>query len=207
MGGKTRRMPRRRMLGLLAAAAPAVLLASRAGAQDKAAPMDAIAAIKTRRSVRTYTDAPVSDALVEEVLRCGMQAPSACNEQPWQFVVVRDTATLAKVGGINPYAAYAKNAPVAILVAGDLGLDKCGGYWIEDTSACAENMLLAAHALGLGAVWTGIYPLPERVEAFRALFGMPENVTPMALLVMGYPAEHPAPKDRFLPERIHREKW
>ena len=68
-------------------------------------------------------------------------------------------------------------------------------------------MLLAAHALGLGAVWTGIYPLPERVEAFRALLGMPENVTPMALLVMGYPAEHPAPKDRFRPERIHREKW
>ena len=207
MGGKTRRMPRRRMLGLLAAAAPAVLLASRAGAQDKAAPMDAIAAIKTRRSVRTYTDAPVSDVLVEEVLRCGMQAPSACNEQPWQFVVVRDKALLAQVGAINPYAAYAKSAPLAILVAGDKGLDKCGGYWIEDCSACAQNMLLAAHALGLGAVWTGIYPLPERIAGFQKLFALPEAVIPMALLVVGHPASTPAPQDRFRDERVHNEKW
>ena len=203
----TKRLGRRRVLGLLAAAAPTLLLAGQAGADDKPAAMDAIAAIKTRRSVRAYTAEPVTDAKVGEILRCGMQAPSACNEQPWQFVVVRDKETLGKDSGINPYAAYAKNAPVAILVADDLSLEKCGGYWIEDTSACAENMLLAAHALGLGAVWTGIFPLPERVAAFRALLKMPETVTPMALLVMGYPAEHPAPKDRFLPERIHREKW
>ncbi|WP_428569085.1 MAG: nitroreductase family protein [Solidesulfovibrio sp. DCME] len=207
MSGKTRLLGRRRLLGLLAATAPAVLWAGRAAAQDKPAGLDAIAAIKTRRSVRAYTADPVTDAQVEEILRCGMQAPSACNQQPWQFVVVRDKETLAKVGGINPYAAYAKNAPVAILVAGDLSLEKCGGYWIEDTSACAQNMLLAAHALGLGAVWTGIYPLPERVEAFRALLAMPENVTPMALLVIGHPAEQPAPQDRYRPERVHREKW
>ncbi|MEA4855738.1 nitroreductase family protein [Solidesulfovibrio sp.] len=207
MSGKTRLLGRRRLLGLLAATAPAVLWAGRAAAQDKPAGLDALAAIKTRRSVRAYTADPVTDAQVEEILRCGMQAPAACNQQPWQFVVVRERATLAKVGGINPYAAYAKAAPVAILVAGDLSLEKCGGYWIEDTSACAQNMLLAAHALGLGAVWTGIYPLPERVEAFRALLAMPENVTPMALLVIGHPAEQPAPQDRYRPERVHREKW
>lgn len=207
MSGKTRLLGRRRLLGLLAATAPAVLWAGRAAAQDKPAGLDALAAIKTRRSVRAYTADPVTDAQVEEILRCGMQAPSACNQQPWQFVVVREKATLARVGGINPYAAYAKAAPVAILVAGDLSLEKCGGYWIEDTSACAQNMLLAAHALGLGAVWTGIYPLPERVEAFRALLAMPENVTPMALLVIGHPAEQPAPQDRYRPERVHREKW
>ena len=195
------------MLGLLAGAAPALLLAAKARAGDAPAALDALTAIKTRRSVRAYTAEPVSDALVEEILRCGMQAPSACNEQPWQFVVLRDKAILAKVGGINPYAAYAKNAPVAILVAGDQALDKCGGYWIEDTSACAENMLLAAHALGLGAVWTGIFPLPERVAAFRALLKMPETVTPMALLVMGHPAEHPAPQDRYRPDRVHHDMW
>lgn len=195
------------MLGLLAGAAPALLLAAKARAGDAPAALDALTAIKTRRSVRAYTAEPVSDALVEEILRCGMQAPSACNEQPWQFVVLRDKAILAKVGGINPYAAYAKNAPVAILVAGDQAFDKCGGYWIEDTSACAENMLLAAHALGLGAVWTGIFPLPERVAAFRALLKMPETVTPMALLVMGHPAEHPAPQDRYRPDRVHHDMW
>lgn len=206
-GNSTRKLGRRRMLGLLAATAPAVLLAGRATAQDNPADQDAIACMKNRRSVRAYTAEPVTDAQVEEILRCGMQAPSACNEQPWQFVVVRDKATLGRVGGINPYAAYAKNAPVAILVAGDVSLDKCGGYWIEDVSACAQNMLLAAHALGLGAVWTGIYPLPERVEAFRALLRLPETVTPMALLVIGHPAEHPAPQDRYRPERVHRETW
>jgi nitroreductase len=195
------------MLGLLAGAAPALFLAAKARAGDAPAALDALTAIKTRRSVRAYTPEPVSDALVEEILRCGMQAPSACNEQPWQFVVLRDKAILAKVGGINPYAAYAKNAPVAILVAGDQAFDKCGGYWIEDTSACAENMLLAAHALGLGAVWTGIFPLPERVAAFRALLEMPETVTPMALLVMGHPAEHPAPQDRYRPDRVHHDMW
>jgi len=204
---KAGRMGRRKVLGLLAGAVSGLLAARPAWAGDKPAAMDAITAIKTRRSVRAYTAEPVTDAQVEEILRCGMQAPSACNEQPWQFVVVRDKAILAKVGGINPYAAYAKNAPVAILVAGDLSLDKCGGYWIEDTSACAQNMLLAAHAMGLGAVWTGIYPLPERVAAFRALLKMPETTTPMALLVIGHPAELPAPKDRYRPDRVHHDVW
>jgi nitroreductase len=198
---------RRRVLGLLAGVLPAVLLAGRARAEDKPAAMDAIRAIKTRRSVRAFTAEPVSDAQVEEILACGMQAPSACNEQPWQFVVIRDKAILEKVGGINPYAAYAKNAPVAILVAGDTSLDKCGGYWVQDCSACAQNMLLAAHALGLGAVWTGIYPLPERVEAFGKLLHMPDTVTPMALLVIGHPAETPAPQNRYRADRVHRDGW
>jgi len=176
-------------------------------AETASAPLSALDAIRTRRSVRAYTEAPVSDALVEEIIACGMQAPSACNEQPWQFVVVRDKALLAKVGGIHPHAAYAKNAPVAVLVAGDTTLDKCGGYWVQDCSACAENMLLAAHALGLGAVWTGIYPLSERIAAFQALFALPETVTPLALLVMGHPASTPAPQNRLRRERIHHDRW
>ncbi len=208
MVGTTSMVWRRQVLAWLAGLVPAALLTREAWAQDtKPGTMDALAAIKTRRSVRAYTAEPVSDAMVEEILTCGMQAPSACNEQPWQFVVVRDKALLAKVGGINPYAAYAKNAPVAVLVAGDTTLDKCGGYWVQDCSACAQNMLLAAHALGLGAVWTGIYPLPERVEAFGRLFGLPETVTAMALLVIGHPAETPAPQKRYKADRVHRDGW
>ncbi|MHC1710903.1 MAG: nitroreductase family protein [Solidesulfovibrio sp.] len=132
----TRGLVRRRVLGLLAGVLPATLLVGKALAEDKPTGIDAIQAIKTRRSVRVFTDEPVSDAQVETILTCGMQAPSACNEQPWQFVVLRDKALLEKIGGINPYAAYAKKASVAILVAGDASLDKCGGYWVQECSAC-----------------------------------------------------------------------
>ena len=203
-GGATRR-GLLRWLALLPAAV--AFGRGRAQAANAAPTMDANEAIMTRRSVRAYTSAPVADDQLHRILACGMQAPSACNEQPWQFVVVRDKALLAQVGAINPYAAYAKSAPLAILVAGDKGLDKCGGYWIEDCSACAQNMLLAAHALGLGAVWTGIYPLPERIAGFQKLFALPEAVIPMALLVVGHPASTPAPQDRFRDERVHNEKW
>ncbi|OIO02489.1 MAG: nitroreductase family protein [Desulfovibrionaceae bacterium CG1_02_65_16] len=169
--------------------------------------MDALTAIKTRRSVRRYTSQPLDDATLTEVLRCGMQAPSACNEQPWQFVVVRDKTLLAKAGDINPYAKFAKNAPVAVLVCGDMRLDRCQGYWVQDCSNCAMSMLLAAHALGLGAVWTGIYPLADRVEGFRKLCGLPAEVTPLALLVLGHMEQTPKPEDRFKAERIHHDRW
>lgn len=201
---------RRGLLGLMALALPAALLSplslARAAATE-AKSMDTLTALITRRSVRAYTAEPVGDDTVRHILRCGMQAPSACNEQPWQFVVIRDKALLVKAGEINPYASFAKNAPVAVLVCGDLRLDKCQGYWVQDCSNCAMNMLLAAHALGLGAVWTGIYPLAERVEGFRGLCGLPREVTPLALLVMGRPASTPRPEDRFKPERIHTDKW
>jgi len=202
--------PTRRWLLRVLAVLPAAcwLGAGRVRAEEPpVAAMSALEAIKTRRSVRRFTAEPVTDEQVRTLLACGMQAPSACNEQPWQFVVLRDREQLAKVGGINPYAAYAKNAPVAILVAGDTRLEKCQGYWFEDCSACAENMLLAAHALGLGAVWTGIYPLPERVAGFQKLCGLPPAVIPLALLVVGHPAETPAPQDRFRSDRVHRDRW
>jgi nitroreductase len=192
----------------MAAAVPAALLAPLSLARAAGAKtMDALTAIKTRRSVRAYTAEPVADETVREILRCGMQAPSACNEQPWQFVVIRDKTLLTKAGEINPYAKFAKNAPVAVLVCGDLRLDKCQGYWVQDCSNCAMSMLLAAHAMGLGAVWTGIYPLGDRVEGFRKLCGLPHEVTPMALLVIGHPAAQPKPEDRFKPERIHTDRW
>jgi len=201
-----RYLSRRKVMTILGALVPAVLL-GRPAAAGPAGPMGALEAIKTRRSVRKYTSEPVEDQLLEEVLRCGMQAPSACNEQPWQFVVIRDKKTLEAVGGINRYAGFARNAPVAVLVCGDKRLDKCEGYWVQDCSNCAENMLLAAHALGLGAVWTGIYPLPDRIEGFRKLCALPQEVTPLALLVVGWPAETPKPEDRYDTTRIHRDKW
>jgi len=198
---------RRRALRLLALA-PSVLAApALAAAPDTPPPLSAIQAIRTRRSVRRYTSRPVDEAVLKEILACGMQAPSACNEQPWQLVVIRDRALLAKAGEINPYARFAQNAPAAVLVCGDLRLEKCAGYWVQDCSNCAMNMLLAAHALGLGAVWTGIHPLPEREAGFRELCGLPPEVIPLALLVLGHPADTPKPEDRFNPERVHNDRW
>lgn len=169
--------------------------------------MDAITAIRTRRSVRSYTDQEVSDAQVKELLGAAMSAPSAGNEQPWEFVIIRDKDTLEKVSGINRFADYAKNAPVCILVCGNLNRDKYGGYWVEDAAAATQNILLAAHAMGLGAVWTGIYPMGDRIQGFRDLIDAPQNIVPLALVVIGHPKNSPSPIDRFDENKVHRERW
>lgn len=164
--------------------------------------------IRERHSVRAYTDAPVSDAEVETMLRCAMQAPSAVNEQPWEFVVIRDKALLEQVGGINRYASFAKNAPVAILVCLNERREKEKGMGIVDIGICSENLLLSATALGLGAVFTGIYPHRERMDGFRKLCALPEYIEPIGLIVVGHPkiTEH-TPDDRFNPEAVHYNKW
>jgi nitroreductase len=136
-----------------------------------------------------------------------MSAPSAGNQQPWQFVVITDAQILDQVPTIHPYAAMAKGAPLAILVCGDRTLEKYPGYWVQDCSAAVQNLLLAAHGKGLGAVWTGIYPLSDRVAKFKELCLLPEQVIPLALVVIGYPAQTLAAEDRFRTDRVHRNTW
>jgi len=169
--------------------------------------MDALEAIHTRRSIRKYADRPVPDELVQKLLSAAMSAPSAWNTQPWHFVVITDRKLLAQIPKVNPYAAMAKGAPLAILVAGDVTLKQVPGYWVVDCAAAVQNLLLAAHALGLGAVWTGVYPRQERMEGFRRLLSLPENVAAHSLIVLGYPAETLAREDRFKQERVHHDRW
>jgi len=169
--------------------------------------MDALEAIRTRRSIRRYQDRPVPQNLVQRVLAAAMSAPSACNAQPWQFVVIRDRKILKEVPRINPYAAMAEHAPLAILVCGDVSLEISAGYWVVDCAAAVQNLLLAAHTLGLGAVWTGVYPQQDRIEGFRNLLNLPQQVIPHSLIPMGYPAEEPADEDRFRPDRVHLDGW
>jgi nitroreductase len=169
--------------------------------------MDVIEAIHTRRSIRKFQQKPVPEDLVKELLAAAMSAPSAGNQQPWQFVVITDREILGKVPDIHPYAAMAKDAPLAILISGDLTLEKFAGYWVQDCSAAAQNLLLAAHGKGLGAVWTGIYPLTDRVEKFKKLCKLPEKVVPLALVVIGYPAQTLKREDRFRGDRVHRNTW
>jgi len=169
--------------------------------------MDAIEAIFTRRSIRKYLDKPVPEEIVEKLLAAAMQAPSARNQQPWQFVVIDDRAILAKIPAFMPNAAMVADAPLAILVCGDLALEKSSGYWVVDCAAATQNILLAAHALDLGAVWTGVYPREKRMDGLRQLLGLPEKVFAHSLVVLGYPAEQVQAVDRYRPDRIRRNRW
>lgn len=169
--------------------------------------MDAMEAIFTRRSVRKYRPERVPEQLVTELLRAAMAAPSAGNEQPWHFIVITERALLDAIPKFHPYSSMLKHATVAIVVCGDLTLEKYKGYWILDCSAAAENLLIAAAGKGLGAVWTGIYPMEDRVAGMRKLLNLPEHVVPLALIPIGYPAEQPVRVDRFNLGRVHQERW
>jgi len=167
--------------------------------------MDIMDAIFDRRSIRKYTDEPVTDEAVKTLLAAAMAAPSAGNQQPWRFVVVRGKARLQEIAGIHPHVGMAPKAQLGILVCGDTRVEKYAGYWVIDCAAAVQNLLLAAHALGLGAVWTGIHPMPDRVAAFAQLFGAPQGVIPHSFIPVGHPAEDKKREDRFRPERVHLE--
>ncbi len=179
-------------------------------ADGKAAENAVIDNIMTRTSVRAYQDRDVEEEKVETMLRAAMAAPSAGNKQPWKFVVVRDRDILHEISANLHTMRMAEHAPLAIVVCGDMentfpedGRD----YWVEDASAATENLLLAAHGLGLGAVWCGIYPMGKRVAFLQELLRLPEHIVPLNVIPIGYPAEAPAPKDKWKPENVHYERW
>jgi nitroreductase len=163
--------------------------------------------IFNRRSIRKYTDKIVSEELIEKILKAGMAAPSAGNAQPWHFVVIEDKSIMEDITKFHPYSQMLKEASHAIVVCGDLSLEKYSGYWIQDCSAAMQNMLLMADALGLGAVWLGVYPQEERVNSLKELLNIPQNIIPLGIMSLGYPAETKPPADRFNPQRIHRDRW
>ena len=169
--------------------------------------MDIFTALHTRRSIRSYTEEPVSERELHALLDAAMIAPSAGNARPWQFIVVDDPALLKQAPIINPYAGMAPKAPVGIVVCGDRDAEKYKGFWVQDCSAAIQNLLLAATGLGLGAVWTGIYPVEERVTGFQRLLGLPETIIPLALIVIGHPATTPERKSRFDAAKVHHNAW
>ncbi len=163
--------------------------------------------IDRRRSIRKYTADPVGMKDIEAIIRAGMNAPSARNQQPWQFIVITDRATLDKIPAYHPNAGMVRQAPAAILVCADLSLVQSEGFWIQDCAAATENMLLEITARGLGGVWTGIYPREERVNGLQKLFGLPDSIVPFSLVPLGHPAEEKPPKNEFKRDRIHLNKW
>ncbi len=169
--------------------------------------MDAMDAILSRRSIRKYTQEPVPEKVLKEILDAAMSAPSAGNQQPWHFVVINNRKILDEIPSFHPYSHSLKMASVAILVCGDLELEQHKDFWVQDCSAATENILVAVHAKGLGAVWLGLYPRGERVAGMRALLGIPDHVVPLAIIPIGYPAEGKPPAMRFNASRIHYNTW
>jgi nitroreductase len=170
--------------------------------------MDALKAIFSRRSIRNFTGAEIPDEKIRELLDAAMVAPSACDQQPWHFIVVKKKETLRHIAGEIPTSGMlARGAAAAFIVCADPSLEVCTGYWIQDCSAATENLLLAAHAMGYGATWCGIYPLDDRVWKLKEMFGVPKQVIPMCIIALGVPAEEKPPVKRYKAERVHAEKW
>jgi len=169
--------------------------------------MDALDALMTRRSVREFTDEPVTPAELETLLRAAMAAPSAGNQQPWRFVVTQDPKQLLRLSTATPYAAPMARATLGIVVLADTRENRHPGYWVQDCSAAVENLLIAARASGLGGVWIGVHPLPEREAAVREIVEAPDGFAALCMLAVGHPAG-PAPQvERYRAEWVRSDRW
>lgn len=165
--------------------------------------------IMTRTSIRQFTDQAIPKDTLDLLVKAGMAAPSAVNAQPWAYIIVTEKEVLDSLNAIKPWFNL-KTATAAIVVCGDLNKAMEGPgreYWVQDCSAATENILLAAHAYGLGAVWCGVYPNEEIVDGVKSVLQIPENIIPLNVVTLGYPAENPEPKDKFKTENIHYQKW
>jgi len=166
--------------------------------------MDALEVIFTRRSIRRYTNEPVTADDVKTLLEAGMNAPSANNRQPWSFIVVDDRAKLNAIMEVHPYSRMLAEAPLAIVVCGDPSVSN---FWQQDCAAATQNILLAARALNLGTVWLGVYPDEQRAKSVGALFGVPDAIKPMAIIAVGHPAEQKGRVERYDAGKVHKNNW
>ncbi len=169
--------------------------------------MDCLDALMTRRSIRRYTDDPVAESDLDTLLRAAMAAPSAGNQQSWRIIVVTDGGQLQRLSQATPYSQMLASAPVGLVVCGDTREERHPGYWVQDCSAAIQNLLVAANAIELGAVWIGCYPVEERVENVRRICGVPEGIVPMSMIALGHPAETKPAAERFEPAYVHRDRW
>jgi nitroreductase len=169
--------------------------------------MEVLKAIFTRRSIRRYSGAKVAEESVETLLKAAMFAPSAVNKQPWHFIVFRNRKTIDEIVAVHPNAIMLREASLAILVCWDEKLQHDVGFGPVECAAATQNILLAAHGLGLGAVWVGIYPRVHRMDALHKIFELPGHVRPFSVISIGHPAEKKHDPERFDRKKIHSEKW
>lgn len=164
-------------------------------------------AIYKRRSIRRYLGKTVPEELIKKILKAGMNAPSAGNEQPWHFIWVDEHEILDQIPKFHPHSKMLYEAPAAIVVCADISDVKYPEYWPQDCSAATQNILLAIADLDLGGVWLGVYPREDRVKKLQALFGMPDNIIPFSIIALGYPAEQKPAKDIYDSHRVRRNQW
>lgn len=160
-----------------------------------------------RRSIRKYTSSPVSNSDIENLLRAAMSAPSAGNQQPWEFILIKDKNMLTDITKVHPYSQMLKEAALAIVICADLDKEKHDGCWVQDCSAATENILIEAQHLGLGSVWIGVYPKEDLVKGLKELLNLPVRIVPLSIVSLGYPAENKEPSNRYDKLRIHINKW
>jgi nitroreductase len=161
--------------------------------------------IFARRSIRKYIAKPVSEKDIKTMLKAAMAAPSSSNRKPWHFVVVTDRQILDNLARVHPYGKMLFEAPLCIAVCGDKTISSSS--WVQDCSASTENLLLAAVALGLGAVWLGVHPREDRVGPIRKVLNIPETIVPLNLISIGHPAEEKEPRTQYDELRVHHEQW
>ncbi len=169
--------------------------------------MEVRVAIATRRSIRKYREEPVSRQMIEQLLDALFAAPSAMDARPWQFVIIEDRGSLRALGREMAHCEMLSEAPLGVLICAEPVRERAPGFWPQDCAAAAENFLLAAHALGLGAVWIGLYPLEERVGVVRRVLRIPDPIVPFSLMAVGHPAERLPPENRFDPAKLHHNQW
>lgn len=162
-----------------------------------------IETILTRRSIRKFQQKSIPDELEHQLLKAAMSAPSAGNQQPWHLIMVHKTELKTSLAKAHPYAGMAEHAPLVVVICGDPDNGIYPEFWDQDCSAATQNLLLAAHTLGLGAVWTGLHPEKSRCEAVREILNIPENIIPFSMIPVGYPDEEKKPVVRFKRERVH----
>jgi nitroreductase len=162
-------------------------------------------AIFARRSIRKYSDDPVSAEELTRLLEAAMAAPSSRDRKPWHFVLVRDRATLERLAEAHPHGKMLKEAAAAIAVCGDTDISP--DFWIQDCAAATENILIAVASLGLGAVWLGAHPREERVSAIKTVLGIPARIGVLSLISIGRPGESKEPRTQYDEKRVHHEKW
>jgi nitroreductase len=164
--------------------------------------------IFSRRSIRSYTAQPVDRQTLMMLLEAAMAAPSAVNSQPWEFVVVTETAVLDRLRQRIIYGQYNAQAIIAVCGSPDVANNNAGrNYWIQDCSAALENILIAAAGLGLGSVWVGVYPEEEKVKAVRQVLNIPDTVIPLGLVYLGYPAENQPPHTKYDEQKVHWQQY
>ncbi len=169
--------------------------------------METMKTILTRRSIRKYKAEEISKEQINEIIKAAMYAPSAFNNQPWQFIAVDKREILDEIFKIIPHAEMLKQAAAAIIVCGDKNSEENIHLIALNCSAATQNALLAIHDLGLGAVWVSAYPAEETITGLKKLFNFPENIVPISILSIGYPDEEVTAEERFKPEKIHFNNW